>query len=133
VADFRFLNDRAAWLLIESEFDEVESSLTFRFYSADDGRTVTVGEAQVTDVEDAKETVYEENLELEAGVLKQVDWENEGAKVAVPRVVERGGYVMFEDEVKTTYQPWGSVFQFGPGTDLPEGAEVVWSEDVEDG
>ncbi len=133
VADFRFLNDREAWLLIETEFDESESSLTFRFYSANDGRTVTVGEAEVSDVEEAKETVYEENLELESGVLKQVDWENEGAKVAVPRVVERGDYVMFEDVVQTTYQPWGSVFQFGPGTELPEGAEVVWAVDVGEG
>ena len=132
VVDFRFRNDREAWLLIETEFDETESSLTFRFYSADDGRTVKVGEAQVSDVEEAKASVYEENLELDAGVLKQVDWENEGAKVVVPRVVERDGYVMLEDVVRTMYQPWGSVFQFGPGTDLPEGAEVVWAVDAED-
>ncbi len=131
VADFRFQNDRDAWLLIESEFDEKENSLSFRFYSADDGRTVMVSEAEVSDLEEAKETVYEENLELEPGEIKQVDWENEGAKVAVTRVVERDGDVILEDVVRTTYQPWGSVFQFGPGTELPEGAKVVWATDDE--
>ncbi|MDP6582158.1 MAG: hypothetical protein QF681_16010, partial [Vicinamibacterales bacterium] len=58
--------------------------------------------------------------------------ENEGAKVVVARVVERGGESLLEDVVRTTYQPWGSVFQFGPGTELPEGAKVVWAPDHED-
>ncbi len=129
VADFRFLNDRDAWLLIETELDEKESSLSFRFYSATDGRTVVVGEADVSDVEEARETVYEENPELDAGDMKQVDWENEGARVAVTRIVERDGEVLLEDVVQTNYQPWGSVFQFGTGTELPEGATVVWATD----
>tara|TARA_B100002003_G_scaffold204549_1_gene197569 strand:- start:829 stop:2673 length:1845 start_codon:yes stop_codon:yes gene_type:complete len=132
VADFRFQNDREAWLLIETEIDEEESSLTFRFYSADDGRSVTVAEADISNVKDVKETVYEENPELEPGEMKQVDWENEGAKVAVTRVVERGGEMVLEDVVRTTYQPWGSVYQFGPGTELPEGAEVVWATEGEE-
>ena len=132
VADFRFQNDRDAWLLIETEIDEEDSSLTFRFYSGDDGRSVTVAEAEISDVKEVKETVYEENPELDPREMKQVDWENEGAKVAVTRVVERGGETVLEDVVRTTYQPWGSVYQFGPGTELPEGAEVVWATEDED-
>ncbi|HJO33952.1 MAG TPA: VanW family protein [Anaerolineales bacterium] len=126
-ADFRFKNDREAWLLIETEIDDEESLLTFRFYSVDDGRSVTVAEAEISEVKEVKKTVYEENPELKPGEIKQVDWENEGANVAVTRVVERGGEVDVEDVVRTTYQPWGSVYQFGPGTELPEGAEVVWA------
>ena len=93
---------------------------------------MTVAEADISNVKDVKETVYEENPELEPGEMKQVDWENEGAKVAVTRVVERGGEMVLEDVVRTTYQPWGSVYQFGPGTELPEGAEVVWATEGEE-
>ncbi|GIS67703.1 MAG: hypothetical protein CM1200mP6_07710 [Anaerolineaceae bacterium] len=87
VADFRFLNDRDAWLLIETELDEDEQSLVFRFYSAYDSRVVTVSEPEISDIVEAKESVYEFNPDLESGELKKVDWENEGAKIAVERIV----------------------------------------------
>ena len=88
-----------------------------------------MSEAEISDVKEPKETVYEENRELDQGVIEQVDWENEGAKVIVERVVERGGELLIEDFVRTTYQPWGSVFQFGPGTELPEDVTILWADD----
>ena len=40
--------------------------------------------------------------------------------------------VIIEDTIRTTYQPWGSVYQFGPDAELPEGAIITESkEDVE--
>ncbi len=132
VADFRFLNDRDAWLLIETEMDENEQSLAFRFYSALDSRVVTVSEPEVSDIVEAKDSVYEFNPDLDSGEIKQVDWENEGAKIAVERVVVYYNKVIIEDTIRTTYQPWGSVYQFGPDTELPEGAIITESkEDVE--
>ena len=132
VADFRFHNDRDAWLLIETELDETDQSLVFRFYSAFDPRVVTVSEAEVTDIVEAKEAVYEFNPSLEKGEIKQVDWENEGAKIAVERVVVYDSKVIIEDTIRTTYQPWGSVYEFGPEAKLPEGAIVLEpKEDVE--
>jgi vancomycin resistance protein YoaR len=132
VADFRFLNDRDAWLLIETEVDENEQSLVFRFYSALDSRVVTVSEPEVSDIVEAKDSVYEFNPDLDSGEIKQVDWENEGAKISVERVVVYDNKVIIEDIIRTTYQPWGSVYQFGPDTELPEGAIITESkEDVE--
>ena len=132
VADFRFLNDRDAWLLIETEMDENEQSLAFRFYSVLDSRVVTVSEPEVSDIVEAKDSVYEFNPDLESGEIKQVDWENEGAKIAVERVVVYDNKVIIEDTIRTTYQPWGSVYQFGPDAELPEGAIIAESkEDVE--
>ncbi len=132
VADFRFVNDRDAWLLIETEMDEDEQSLAFRFYSVFDSREVTVSEAEVTDIVEAKEPVYEFNSSLETGEIKQVDWENEGAKIAVKRVVVKDNQVVIEDTIRTTYQPWGSVYEFGPEAKLPEGAVIIEpKEDVE--
>ena len=132
VADFRFLNDRDAWLLIETEMDENEQSLAFRFYSVLDSRVVTVSEPEVSDIVEAKDSVYEFNPDLESGEIKQVDWENEGAKISVERVVVYDNKVIIEDTIRTTYQPWGSVYQFGPDAELPEGAIIAESkEDVE--
>ena len=132
VADFRFLNDRDAWLLIETEIDENEQSLAFRFYSILDSRVVTVSEPEVSDIVEAKDSVYEFNPDLESGEIKQVDWENEGAKIAVERVVMYDNKVIIEDTIRTTYQPWGSVYQFGPDAELPEDAIITESkEDVE--
>jgi len=112
--------------------DENEQSLAFRFYSVLDSRVVTVSEPEVSDIVEAKESVYEFNPDLESGEIKQVDWENEGAKISVERVVVYDNKVIIEDTIRTTYQPWGSVYQFGPDAELPEGAIIAESkEDVE--
>jgi vancomycin resistance protein YoaR len=131
VADFRFVNDRDAWLLIETELDEENQSLSFRFYSAHDPRVVTVSEPKVEDIVEAKESIYEFNPDLESGEIKQVDWENEGAKITVERIVELNGEIVSEDTIRTTYQPWGSVYQFGLDVELPEGAVVRESNENE--
>jgi len=39
--------------------------------------------------------------------------------------VERDGQVLWEDVIKTHYLPWQAVFQYGPGTTLPEGANAT--------
>jgi vancomycin resistance protein YoaR len=131
VADLRFVNDRDAWLLIETELDEDNQSLSFRFYSAHDPRIVTVSEPKVEDIVEAKESIYEFNPDLESGEIKQVDWENEGAKITVERIVELNGEIVSEDTIRTTYQPWGSVYQFGLDVELPEGAVVRESNENE--
>ncbi|MFQ5408396.1 MAG: hypothetical protein ACE5FI_08270, partial [Anaerolineales bacterium] len=122
VADFRFTNDRDAWLLIEVYVSESNRSITYKFYSADDGRQVRVGAPVVQNTVEPEPPVYEENPELETGEIKQVDWEAQGADVSVTRTVTRDDEVMFEDVVRTHYQPWQAVYQYGPGTELPEEA-----------
>lgn len=122
VADFRFTNDRDAWLLIEVYVSESNRSITYKFYSADDGRQVRVGAPVVQNTVEPEPPVYEQNPELETGEIKQVDWEAQGADVSVTRTVTRDGEVMFEDVVRTHYQPWQAVYQYGPGTELPEEA-----------
>ena len=69
--------------------------------------------------------MYEFNPDLESGEIKQVDWENEGAKITVERIVELNSEIVIEDTIRTTYQPWGSVYQFGLDVELPEGVVVV--------
>ena len=64
--------------------------------------------------------LYEENTELSEGVIKQVDWAAEGADVTVTRTVWRNKVAIFSDVFTTFYMPWRDIYQYGPGTDLPE-------------
>jgi hypothetical protein len=62
---------------------------------------------------------------LPKGKIKQVEWEAEGMDVVVHRTVRRDGALLHEDRIKTHYIPWRAVYEFGPGTDLPDKAKIV--------
>ncbi len=126
-ADFKFLNDRAAWLLIETYIyeDKGDWILKFKFYSADDKRRVVIGDPDIRNVVPAPPDKYEENLELKEGEIKQVDYPADGADTVVTRVVRAADdTLLWEDFIRTHYLPWQAVYQYGPGTILPEGALV---------
>ena len=49
-----------------------------------------------------------------------VEREAEGADVNVTRTVYRNGAVYFQDYFNTHYQPWRAVYEYGPGTEIPD-------------
>jgi vancomycin resistance protein YoaR len=106
-------------------------TLTWKFYSTSDGRTVEWDSSGPRNVVASPKPSYEENPELAAGEVKQVDWEAEGADVSVTRTVMRDGQVHLTDTINTHYLPWRAVYQYGPGTEgmPPEGSE---SEDSQE-
>jgi vancomycin resistance protein YoaR len=120
MVDFKFSNDTPYWLLMETYFNPTSRSLTWKFYSTSDGRTVQWETTGPENIVEPPDPVYEENPELEKGEIDQVDWAAEGADVTVTRVVYRDGQVYFSDSFTTYYLPWGDVFQYGPGTKLPK-------------
>ena len=91
-------------------------TITWKFYSTDDGRTVEWDSTGLQNVVDAPDAVYEENSDLAQGTIKQVDWEADGADVTVYRTVMRDGQVLYDDVFRTHYRPWAAVYQYGPGT-----------------
>ncbi len=122
LVDFKFVNDTPYWLLMETYFYPSAQRLEWKFYSTSDGRTTTVSAASVSNVVAAPEPAYEENAELAAGEVKQVDYQADGADVVVTRTVMRDGQQLYADEapVITHYQPWRAIYQYGPGTpDMP--------------
>ncbi|MFN2145896.1 MAG: VanW family protein, partial [Anaerolineales bacterium] len=116
VVDFKFTNDTDNWLLMETYLNEAARSLTWKFYSTSDGREVTWDTTGLTDVEKPPFPVYEENKDLDKGVIKKVDWAVDGATVVVTRTVTRNGDTIYRDTFKTKYEPWAAVCQYGPGT-----------------
>ncbi len=115
--DFRFTNDTPYWLLMETYVGA--SSLTWKFYSTSDGRSVEWDSSGLQNIAEPPEPLYEENPDLAEGQIKQVDWAVDGADVTVTRQVFRDGAIIHDDIFNTHYMPWQAKYQYGPGTEIP--------------
>jgi vancomycin resistance protein YoaR len=120
LVDFKFKNDSPYWILMETYVNVTARSLTWKFYSTKDGRTVDLNTTGPMNVVSAPSPVYEENPELRKNEMKQVDWAANGADITVTRTVMKDGAVYFQDQVITHYQPWQAVCQYGPDSKDPE-------------
>src|SRR5215213_557140 len=118
LVDFKFTNDTPYWILMETYMGS--GSLTWKFYSTSDGRSVTWDTTGPTNVVPAPAPLYEENPELKKNEIKQVDWAANGADVNVTRTVWKDGAVYFQDTVTTHYEPWQAICQYGPDSKNPE-------------
>jgi vancomycin resistance protein YoaR len=118
LVDFKFTNDTPYWLLMETYVGD--SSLTWKFYSTSDGRSVTWETTGPQNITPAPEPRFEENDEMKAGQIRQVDWAANGADVDVTRTVWKNGAAYFSDEFRTHYEPWRAVCEVAPGTKEPE-------------
>ncbi len=117
IVDFKFTNDTPYWLLMETYMNGY--SLTWKFYSTSDGRTVEYTSTGPVNTVAPPDPIYRENPDLGNGVIRQVDWAAEGADVTVSRTVYRNGEVYFSDTVFTHYEAWADAYEYGPGTQLP--------------
>jgi vancomycin resistance protein YoaR len=120
LVDFKFQNDTPYWLLMETYVNPGARTITWKIYSTSTGRNVTWETSGPVNTVSPPEPVFEENLELEEGEIKQVDYAAEGADVHVVRTVWQNGQVYFKDEFRTHYQPWAAICQYGPGTENVE-------------
>lgn len=127
LVDFKFQNDTPYWLLMETYFNASARSLTWKFYSTSDGRTVDWETSGLQNIVEPPDPVFEENPELESGEIDQVDWEVEGADVVVTRTVYRDGEVLYSDVFRTHYLPWADIYQYGPGTELKQ-LKSIWKK-----
>ena len=119
LVDFKFTNDTPYWLLMETYVNVEARTLTWKIYSTPDGRSVTWETTGPTNVVPPLAPVFEENPELNAEQIKQIDYPAQGADVNVTRTVWRGGQIYFSDNFQTHYQPWAAVCEYGPGTEDP--------------
>jgi vancomycin resistance protein YoaR len=122
LVDFKFTNDSDHWLLMETYL--YSNSLEWKFYSAKDGRVVSWETTGARNVVNAPEPLYKENPDLPQGKIKQVDYQADGADVTVTRTVLREAQVLHNDVIRTHYLPWRAIYEYGPGTELPEGAKT---------
>lgn len=119
LVDFKFTNDTPYWMLMETYVDVGARTLTWKIYSTPDGRSVTWETTGPTNVVPPPSPVFEENPELKAEQIRQIDYPAQGADVNVTRTVWRAGQIYFADNFQTHYQPWSAVCEYGPGTEDP--------------
>ncbi len=120
LVDFKFKNDSPYWILMETYVNVNARTLTWKFYSTKDGRSVVWDTTGPADIVPAPSPLFEENPELGKNEMKQVDWAANGADVTVTRTVYQNGGVLFQDQVTTHYEPWQAVCQYGPDSKKPE-------------
>jgi vancomycin resistance protein YoaR len=120
LVDFKFVNDSASWLLMETYVDVGARTITWKLYSTSDGRSITWETTGASNVVPPPEPVFEENPDLNKNQIKEVDHAAQGADVDVTRTVWINGQIYFSDHFPTHYQPWQAVCQYGPETENPE-------------
>jgi vancomycin resistance protein YoaR len=120
LVDFKFTNDSAYWILMETSVDESSRSLTWRFYSTDDGRTALWESSGLQNIIPAPNPLFRLNADLKPGQITQVDYAVNGADVSVQRTVTRDGAVLFQDTIQTRYEPWQAVCEYARGMSDPE-------------
>jgi hypothetical protein len=95
-------------------------SLTWKFYSTPDGRSVTWETSGPVNVVPAPAPLFEVNPELKKNEMKQKDWAANGADVTVTRTVWKNGSIHFQDQFVTHYEPWQAICEYGPDSRNPE-------------
>ncbi len=122
IVDLVFTNDTENWLLMETYMGQYDS-LTWKFYSTKDGRTVDWQTTGPMNVIPAPEPLYRENPDLEKGEIKKVDYAADGAEISITRTVYKNDLIHFSDSFYTKFRPWQAVFEYGPGTEIPDSEE----------
>jgi vancomycin resistance protein YoaR/uncharacterized membrane protein len=120
LVDFKFTNDSQYWLLMETYVNVQARSLTWKFYSTNDGRSVQWNTTGLNNIKPAPDPIFQENQDLGLNVIKQVDWSADGADVTITRTVTKNGQLYFEDKYVTSYEPWQAICQYGAGVSDPE-------------
>jgi vancomycin resistance protein YoaR len=117
LVDLKFTNDTPYWLLMETYTSPKNNSLTWKFYSTSDKRTVIWDTSGPTVLVEPPKPLYRENPTLQKGEIKQIDWEAQGADIIVARTVHLNQIIYFQDSFRTHYEPWRAIYEYGPGTE----------------
>ncbi len=108
--DFKFRNDQDTWLLIRTEYDAKNFTLSFLFYGTKPNREVILEGPKILKETPAKPPSYQRDPKLKPGEVKQVDWAHPGAEVVATRVIRVPGQPDKRETFRSIYQPWGDIF-----------------------
>ena len=111
--DLKIKNDTPASILIQTEVDQENNLLYFRFYGKKDGRRIEISPVTVYDVVPPLLPLYQDDPTLKKGVTKQVDFPAWGAKAVFNYKVYQGNKTIFEKEFFSSYRPWQAVYLVG--------------------
>jgi len=111
--DLKIKNDTPGYILIETEVDEENNLLYFKFYGKKDNRRIEISKATVYDVVPALEPKYQDDPTLKKGVIKQVDFAASGAKAFFTYKVFQGDKLVIDNKFFSNFRPWAAVYLVG--------------------
>jgi vancomycin resistance protein YoaR len=115
--DFKFQNDTAGYLLVQSHIDG--KKITFDFYGTKDGRVATTSVPTLYDVTPPPDPIMEQTDTLPTGVQQQVDHAHDGASASFDYLVIRGADTLEKVTFTSHYVPWPARFLVGTGPVAP--------------
>lgn len=119
--DLKFVNDRSAPLLIETEVEQGTHRLLFRFYSTDDGRKVEMDGPEITNQTAPDPPIYELDEDLAPGTVTKWQSAVDGLTATIERrVYDADGELKYEDTFVSKFEPRRAAYHYGPGYDPPE-------------
>ena len=111
--DLKIKNDTPTSILIQTEVDQENNLLYFRFYGKKDGRRIEISPVTVYDVVPPLPEIRQDDPTLKKGVVKQVDFPAWGAKAVFNYKVYQGAKTIFEKEFFSSFRPWQAVYLVG--------------------
>ena len=122
--DLKFVNDRSAPLLIETEVEQGTHRLFFRFYSTDDGREVEMNGPEITDETAPGPPIYELDEDLAPGTVTKWQSAVDGLTATIDRKVrDADGELKYEDTFVSKFEPRRAAYHYGPGYEPPTQAD----------
>ena len=101
--------------MIQTKTDQEEGTLTFQYYGTKPDREVVVSEPELTNLVKHSPPMYENDPSLPKGVVKQVDWSNDGLDVTITRTVKTEDKIIRKDTIFSHYRPWRAIYKVGTG------------------
>lgn len=113
--DFKFKNDTAQYILVQTVYDAANARLEVDLYGTSDGRRVKMTDPVVSDLKPPPPEIRQDDPTLPKGTVKQVDFAAWGAQVYFTRKVYRGDELIADDTFKTNFRPWQAIYLVGTG------------------
>lgn len=111
--DFKFVNDTPGHILIQTNADTVNKTLTIELYGTNDGRVAEISNYTQWDSVPAPPPIYQDDPSLSSGQIKQVDWAAPGLKVKFDYKVTKNSQLHFEKTFTSIFKPWQAVYLRG--------------------
>jgi vancomycin resistance protein YoaR len=111
--DLKWVNDTGHHILIQTYVDRANSTVTFRYYGTNPGRSVEMDGPYETNHLEHGPPVYRDDPTRPEGETKQIEWAKDGLDVTVYRIIKEGGVEMQRDTFFSRYQPWQAVYLVG--------------------
>lgn len=111
--DLKIKNDTPAYILIQTEVDETNNLLYFRFYGKKDDRRVEISQSTLWDVSAPPLPKYQDDPALKKGIIRQVDFPAWGGKASFNYKVYKNNILSIDQKFYSAYRPWQAVFLVG--------------------